>query len=68
MNIYRITVRDKKGRLSAREKKAANLRLAAEGQDELAKIVKVERIHPTRGKYLVGFTTSDGILGWRSHG
>jgi hypothetical protein len=36
MNVYRITVRDKKGRVSALEKKAENLRLAAEGQDELA--------------------------------
>jgi hypothetical protein len=54
MNIYRITVRDKKGRVSAREKKAANLRLAAEGLDKLAKIVKVERIHPTTGEVLGG--------------
>jgi hypothetical protein len=54
MHLYRITVRDKKGRVSALEKKAASLRLAVEGQDELAKIVKVERIHPTTGEVLGG--------------
>jgi hypothetical protein len=54
MHLYRITVRDKKGRVSALEKKAANLRLAVEGQDELAKIVKVERIHPVTGEVLGG--------------
>jgi hypothetical protein len=38
----------------AREKNAASLPLAVEGQHELAKIVKVERIHPTTGKFLGG--------------
>jgi hypothetical protein len=54
MHLYRITVRGKDGKLSAREKKAANLRLAVEGQDKLAKIVKVERIHPKTGEMLGG--------------
>jgi hypothetical protein len=51
---YRITVRGEDGRVKAREKKAANPRVAVEGQDELAKIVKVERIHPTTGEVLGG--------------
>ena len=53
MNVYRMTVRGE-GRVKAREKKVANLRLAVEGQDELAKIVKVERIHRKTGEVLGG--------------
>jgi len=40
--------------VKAREKKAASLRRAVEGQHELAKIVKVERTHPTTGNVLGG--------------
>jgi hypothetical protein len=36
MNVYPITVRGEDGRVKAPEKNAANLRLAVEGQDELA--------------------------------
>jgi hypothetical protein len=54
MNVYRITARDQNGIISQRETEAARLYLAVEGQDELAKIVKVERIHPKTGEVLGG--------------
>jgi hypothetical protein len=42
------------GRVSVLEKNAANLRLAVEDQEKLAKIVKVDRIHPVTGEVLGG--------------
>ena len=54
-NLYRITVRDREGRTSSRETRAASLYLAVQGQDEQFELVKVERIHPITGKVLGGF-------------
>jgi hypothetical protein len=54
-NLYRITVRDREGRTSSRETRAASLYLAVQAQDEQFEIVKVERIHPITGKVLGGF-------------
>lgn len=55
MHLYRITVRDKDGRISHREVQAPSLHLAVEGQDEHFEIVKVERIHPSTGEVLGGY-------------
>jgi hypothetical protein len=54
-NLYRITVRDREGKVSSRETRAASLYLAAQGQDVRFEIIKVERIHPITGKVLGGF-------------
>src|SRR6202046_766230 len=54
-NLYRITVRDREGRISSRETRAASLYLAVQGQDMQFEVVKVERIHPITGKVLGGF-------------
>jgi hypothetical protein len=54
-NLYRITVRDREGRISSCETRAASLYLAVQGQDVQCEIVKVERIHLTTGKVLGGF-------------
>src|SRR3984885_519479 len=54
-NLYRITVRDREGRISSRETRAASLYLAVQGQDMQLEVVKVERIHPITGKVLGGF-------------
>lgn len=54
-NLYRITVRDRGGRISSRETRAASLYLAVQDQDEQFEVVKVERIHPITGKVLGGF-------------
>jgi hypothetical protein len=54
-NRYRITVRDRQGRISSRETRASSLYLAAQGQDEQFEVVKVERIHSITGKVLGGF-------------
>jgi hypothetical protein len=54
-NLYRITVRDREGRTSSRETRAASLYLAVQGHDEQFELVKVERIHPITGKVLGGF-------------
>ena len=54
-NLYRITVRDREGKMSSRETRAASLYLAVQDQDEQFEVVKVERIHPITGKVLGGF-------------
>ena len=54
-NLYRITVRDREGRISSSETRAASLYLAVQGQDVQFEVVKVERIHPITGKVLGGF-------------
>jgi hypothetical protein len=54
-NLYRITVRDREGRISSRETRAASLYLAVQGQDMQFEVVKVERIDPITGKVLGGF-------------
>jgi hypothetical protein len=54
-NLYRITVRDREGRISSRETRAASLYLAVQGHDMQFEVVKVERIHPITGKVLGGF-------------
>jgi hypothetical protein len=54
-NLYRITVRDREGRISSSETRAASLYLAVQDQDVQCEIVKVERIHPITGKVLGGF-------------
>jgi hypothetical protein len=54
-NLYRITVRDREGRITSRETRAASLYLAVQGQDMQFEVVKVERIHPITGKVLGGF-------------
>jgi hypothetical protein len=54
-NLYRITVRDRAGKISSRETRAASLYLAVQGQDVNFEVVKVERIHPITGKVLGGF-------------
>jgi hypothetical protein len=43
MNLYRITLRDKDGKISHREAEAASLHLALDGPDELYEIVKIKR-------------------------
>ena len=54
-NLYRITVRDREGKIYSRERRAASLYLAAQGQNLDSQIVKIERIHPITGKVLGGF-------------
>ena len=54
-NLYRITVRDREGKTTSRETRAASLYLAVQSQDEQFELVKVERIHPITGKVLGGF-------------
>jgi hypothetical protein len=54
-NLYRITVRDREGRISSREIRATSLGLAIKGRDETYELIKVERIHPITGKVLGGF-------------
>jgi hypothetical protein len=54
-NLYRITVRDREGRISSSETRAPSLYLAVQGQDVQNEIVKVERLHPITGKVLGGF-------------
>lgn len=54
-NLYRITSRDREGKLSSRETRAASLYLAVQGHDAKLEVVKVERIHPITGKVLGGF-------------
>jgi hypothetical protein len=63
MNVYRITVRDRHGKLSDHETKAAKIHLAVQSQDDQSEVVKVERIHPSPGKCLVDFTTSRSPTG-----
>jgi hypothetical protein len=55
MNLYRITVRGKDGRISDHEIEAPSLHLAVQGQDEHSKVVKVERIDASTGEVLGGF-------------
>jgi hypothetical protein len=54
-NLYRITARDREGKISTRETKASSLYLAVQGQDVNTEVVKVERIHSVTGKVLGGF-------------
>ncbi len=54
-NLYRITVRDREGKSSMRETRAASLYLAVQGQDVHLEVVRVERIHPITGRVLGGF-------------
>ena len=54
-NLYRITARDREGKISSRETRAASLYLAVQRQDVHSEVVKVERIHPITGKVLGGF-------------
>jgi hypothetical protein len=54
-NLYRITVRDREGRISSSERRAASLYRAVQDHDLQCEIVKVERIHPITGKVLGGF-------------
>jgi hypothetical protein len=54
-NLYRITARDREGKISTRETKASSLYLAVQGQDMNSEVVKVERIHPITGRVLGGF-------------
>jgi hypothetical protein len=58
LNLYRVTVRDQKGKIAARETRAASLVLSVQDLDEKSEIVKVEWIHPSTGKCLEGYTTS----------
>ena len=55
MNLYRITVRDKDGKLSDRETRAVCLFSAVEDLDGKSEVVKVERIHPSTGEVLGGY-------------
>jgi hypothetical protein len=52
LNLYRVTVRDQKGKIAARETRAASLVLSVQDLDEKSEIVKVERIHPSTGEVL----------------
>jgi hypothetical protein len=54
-NLYRITIRDREGRISSRETRASSLYLAVQDQDLQFEVVKVERIDPITGKVLGGF-------------
>jgi hypothetical protein len=55
LNLYRVTVRDQEGKISARETRATSLVLSVQDLDEQSDIVKVERIHPSTGEVLGGF-------------
>ena len=55
MNLYRITVRVKDGKLSDRETRAVCLFSAVEDLDGKSEVVKVERINASTGEVLGGF-------------
>jgi len=55
MNLYRITLRSRDGKVSDRETKAASMFSAVEDLDGQSEVVKVERINPTTGEVLGGY-------------
>ena len=60
MNDYRITVRDKDGKISDHERKAASLRLAVQSLDAQSEVLKVERIDPLSKEVLNEFYNEVG--------
>jgi hypothetical protein len=55
MNLYRITVRNQDGNISAYETDGESLELVLQGQDEQSDVVKVERIDRETKEVLGGF-------------
>jgi hypothetical protein len=55
MNLYRITVRGRDGKIFDYQIEAASLYLAEHGQDEHFEVLKAERIDPVSGEVLYEF-------------
>ena len=53
MHLYRITVRNEDGTISAEETEATNLRVAAKINDQNFALVVVERIDPLTDEVVV---------------
>jgi len=53
MHLYRITVRNEDGTISAEETEATNLRVAAKINDQNFELVVVERIDPLTDEVVV---------------
>lgn len=53
MHLYRITVRNEDGTISAEETEATDLRVAAKINDQNFELMVVERIDPSTGEVVV---------------